>query len=57
MTAYLKTYLQEQRRLVPTRDEVEAFLMQVDLLRDDCERVAARIERLAQRAAAVGVHL
>lgn len=55
LTADLKGYLQEERRLVPTRDEVEAFLNQVDTLRDDCERVAARVERLTQRAAEFGL--
>lgn len=55
LTANLREYLQEERRLVPTRYEVEAFLNQVDTLRDDCERVAARIERLTQRAAESGL--
>jgi ubiquinone biosynthesis accessory factor UbiJ len=55
MTAQLKAYLQRERGLVPTRYEVEAFLAQVDLLRDDCERVAARVERLAQHTAVAGL--
>ncbi|MFD2114014.1 ubiquinone biosynthesis accessory factor UbiJ [Thiorhodococcus fuscus] len=46
MTANLREYLQEERRLLPTRYEVDAFLNQVDGLRDDVERLAARIERL-----------
>ncbi len=50
MTANLTEYLQEERRLVPTRYEVEAFLSQVDTLRDDVERMAARVERLAKGA-------
>ncbi len=54
MTWNLKEYLQEERRLVPTRYEVEAFLAQVDTLRDDVERVAARIERLTQHAVESG---
>ena len=50
LTANLSEYLQEERRLLPTRYEVEAFLQQVDTLRDDVERLAARIEQLAKRA-------
>lgn len=56
MTANLKEYLQEERRLTPTRYEVDAFLAQVDTLRDDVERVAARVERLAQRTTEFGIH-
>lgn len=55
MTANLTEYLQEERRLVPTRYEVEAFLSQVDTLRDDVERIAARIERLTRQAAESGI--
>ncbi len=54
LTADLKAYLQDERRLVPTRDEVDAFLTQVDSLRDDCERIAARVEQLAHQAAESG---
>lgn len=39
-------YLQEEIRLLPTRFEVEEFLGQVDEIRDHCERLAARIDRL-----------
>lgn len=46
--ANLSEYLQEERRLLPTRYEVEAFLHEVDVLRDDVERLEARIERLAR---------
>lgn len=46
--ANLKEYLEEEARLLPTRYEVDAFLSQVDVLRDDVERLEARIERLAQ---------
>lgn len=55
MTANLTEYLQEERRLLPTRYEVEAFLNQVDTLRDDVERLAARIEQLAKRARETGL--
>ncbi|MBK1707668.1 ubiquinone biosynthesis accessory factor UbiJ [Marichromatium gracile] len=54
MNANLREYLQEERRLLPTRYEVEAFLEQVDILRDDVERLAARIERLITQAADLG---
>lgn len=47
----LKEYLQEEGRLVPTDYEVAEFLAGVDTLRDDVERLAARIERLERRRA------
>ncbi len=40
-------YLQEEGRDVPARIEVEEFLRDVDQLRDDVERLEARIARLA----------
>ncbi|NCC30261.1 MAG: sterol-binding protein, partial [Gammaproteobacteria bacterium] len=46
----LQEYLQEEARLTPTRYEVEAYLTQVDILRDDVERAEARIERLVRLA-------
>ncbi len=49
LTEDLKEYLQEEARLVPTDYEVRGFLDQVDILRDDVERLTARIERLAHR--------
>lgn len=42
----VREYLQEESRLLPTRYEVEEFLRAVDDLRDDCERLAARIAHL-----------
>lgn len=42
----LQEYLQEELRLLPSRLEVEPFLAEVDQLRDDSERLAARIKRL-----------
>ena len=55
MTANLTEYLQEERRLLPTRYEVEAFLAQVDTFRDDVERLNARLERLAKHAKEFGL--
>lgn len=48
LTQDLKEYLQEEGRLVPTAYEVQGFLDRVDTLRDDVERLEARIERLAR---------
>ena len=47
-------YLQEEGRDVPTRVEVDEFLEGVDRLRDDTERLEARLARLeaARRATA-----
>ncbi len=42
----LSEYLQEEARLLPTRYEVDEFADAVDRLRDDAERLAARVERL-----------
>lgn len=42
----LKEYLEEEAHLMPTRYEVDEFLQQVDTLRDDVERLAARIMRI-----------
>lgn len=45
----LSEYLTEEARLLPHRFEVEDFLAEVDALRDDCERLAARISLLEQK--------
>jgi len=50
----LREYLQEEARLLPTRYEAKEFLDAVDALRDDVERLAARVERLRSRAGEVG---
>ena len=50
----LREYLQEESRLLPTRYEAKEFLDAVDALRDDVERLAARVERLRNRAGGVG---
>jgi ubiquinone biosynthesis protein UbiJ len=42
----LQEYLQEELRLLPGRYELESFLDDVDRLRDDAERLSARVARL-----------
>ena len=42
----LQEYLQEELRLTPSRLEIEPFLHDVDRIRDDVERLEARIARL-----------
>ena len=42
----VREYLQEERRDLPTRYEVEQFSRCVGELRDDVERIAARLKRL-----------
>jgi ubiquinone biosynthesis protein UbiJ len=49
LTQDLREYLIEEARLVPSHDEVRAFTDGVDHTRDDCERLAARVERLLAR--------
>jgi ubiquinone biosynthesis protein UbiJ len=44
-------YLQEEGRDLPTRTEVEEFLAGVDRLRDDSERLEARLASLESAAA------
>jgi ubiquinone biosynthesis protein UbiJ len=43
----IREYLQEESRDVPSRYEVERFSKNVSVLRDDVDRLAARIDRLA----------
>lgn len=45
-------YLQHELRALPPRHAVEQFLSAVDTLREDTDRLTARIERLRRRAAA-----
>jgi len=45
----LSEYLTEEARLLPHRFEIEDFLSDVDGLRDDSERLAARISLLERR--------
>lgn len=45
----LKEYLQEESGLLPVRREIEGFLGDVDALREDTDRLEARMERLHSR--------
>lgn len=45
----LSEYLTEEARLLPTRPELELFHADVDILRDDAERLEARLQRLVGR--------
>jgi ubiquinone biosynthesis protein UbiJ len=42
----LREYLQEEAAVLPARHELAAFFAAVDTLRDDVERLVARVERL-----------
>jgi ubiquinone biosynthesis protein UbiJ len=44
----IREYLQEESRDVPSRYEVERFSKRVNDLRDDVDRLAARIRRLGE---------
>lgn len=44
----IREYLQEESRDVPSRYEVEQFSKRVNQLRDDVDRLAARVGRLGQ---------
>ena len=46
MGANIREYLQEESRDAPSRYEVERFATEVDILRDDVDRLEARIARL-----------
>ncbi len=46
----LAEYLQYESRDLPPRREMESFLTGVDRLRDDAERLEARLKRAAARA-------
>lgn len=45
----ISEYLQEESRYLPHRDEVNKFLAAVDVLRNDVERLEARVKRLHSR--------
>jgi len=45
----IQEYLQEELRLLPGRPEIERFLGCVDTLRDDIERLQARMSRLQKQ--------
>ena len=42
-------YLQEESGILPTEVEIERFIQEVDVLRDDVERLEARLRRLEAR--------
>ena len=50
----VREYLQEEARVLPTRFEVQELLDAVDVLRDDVERLGARIERLQRHTGKAG---
>lgn len=50
MGGNVKEYLQEESRDVPSRYETDRFTEEVGKLRDDVERLAARIDRLAEKS-------
>ncbi len=47
-------YLQQELRVLPPRQAIEQFLNAVDLLREDADRLAARVERLRRRPPMIG---
>ena len=49
MGGNIREYLQEESREVPTRHEVDRFSQEVSTLRDDVERMAARVQRLENK--------
>lgn len=49
LTLDLADYLHEESRQVPARGEVERFVADVDVLRADIERLAARVKRLQDK--------
>ena len=49
MGANVREYLQEERRDVPSRYEVDRFATRVSVLRDDVERLEARLNRLQDK--------
>ena len=46
----IREYLQEESRSLPSRYEVERFAEGVDTLRDDVDRLAARVDKLVDGA-------
>jgi len=49
MKQNLTEYLQEEIRVFPPREEMTDFLNDVDLLREDMERCAARIKKIEEK--------
>lgn len=50
MQANVREYLQEERRDLPSRYEVERLAGNIDTLRDDVERLSVRIDRLLAKS-------
>ena len=48
MASNIREYLQEESRDLPSRYEMERFTSAVDVLRDDVDRLAARVRRLQE---------
>ena len=46
MEENIREYLQEESRDLPSRYEMDRFADEVDVLRDDVDRLAARLKRL-----------
>lgn len=46
LTLDISEYLRYEKDILPDRDEVEEFIADVDVLRNDAERIRQRIERL-----------
>ena len=46
MASNIREYVQEESRDVPSRYETERFSSRVDSLRDDVDRLEARLNRL-----------
>ena len=50
MATNVREYLQEESGELPSRYETERFVKEVDTLRDDVERAAARLNRLLEKS-------
>ena len=53
----LREYLQQETRDLPLREEVEHFNEAVDCLRDDIDRLEAKLQKLYRRASQSGVDI
>ena len=53
----LREYLQEETEDLPRRREVNAFLDDVDVLREDVDRLEARLQRAFRRASNAGIDI
>lgn len=48
LAADMSEYLREEKHLLPNRDEVAAYVADVDRLRADADRLTARVEKLVR---------